>query len=363
MSYLNFISCATCHGDDQQSLFQGLLQDRPGKLSHALGDSPYFSISGDFSGLSYFQRFQTLISQQLDRIDWNSFEKQKKWGLVLASTKGITEDTVWNSSFSTVDPYFELLNWIESFAPVDFSNSVVVSNACSSSHGAIELAKIWLDHQQYDHVLVVAADLIGPFTLKGFQSLRALSPTHKVQPFDNNRDGLLLGDGIATAILGRTAQNKNEIKVESVHSLCEGSSATRPDTSGQNLARCFTQSQNDIDLIMSHGTATYYNDLTEANAMELAFKNKPMPKVTASKWSVGHTLGASGMVDLAIAEQIFKTQTVPGVPTLKNCQLSIAEQILRASEKHEIRNIMISSLGFGGMCSAMTLSCEAPGES
>ncbi len=362
MSYLNFISCATCHGNDEQSLFQGLLQDSPGTLNHALGDAPYFAISADFSGLSYFQRFQTIISQQMDRIPWNNFEKQKKWGLIFASTKGITEDIVWNSSVSKMDPYFELLNWMESYAPIDFANSVVVSNACSSSHGAVELAKNWLDHQNYDHVLIVGADLIGPFTLKGFQSLRALSPSHKVQPFDDNRDGLLLGDGVATAILGKTAKSKDELKIESVHSLCEGSSATRPDTSGQNLARCFMPSKN-ADLIMSHGTATHYNDLTEANAIQIAFKDKLMPKVTASKWSIGHTLGASGMMDLAIAKQIFKTQTIPGVPTLANSQLPVADHLVRAPENHAVKNILISSLGFGGMCSAMNLSYEAAHES
>ncbi len=358
MSYLNFISCATCHGEGTKKLFDGLIDSNSAHNLSSHLETPYFAIPELFQSTSQRKSFEKLIRRQLNQISWSDFLGDQKWGVIFASTKGRIEDLIWQDQPPQQDPYFEILEDIENNFPLQVSRSVAVSNACASSHSAIELANRWIQLEKFDHVLVVAGDLIGDFTLKGFQTLRALSPTQRVRPFDRQRDGLLLGDGVATAILSQKPQKPNALKIQWVNTLCEGVSATRPDVSGRHLTQCFDSANFSPDLVMTHGTATYYNDLTESNALRSAFSKVTCPPITSSKWSVGHTLGASGLIDLGLAFEIFKNQKAPGIQTLQDSDLPVAEFLLRKPTPLSVNKILISSLGFGGMCSAMSLEWE-----
>ncbi len=360
MAYLSFISCATRHGQSSKNLYNGLLEEFSPDSLTLQSQVPYFAIPGTNEFSSKLEAFENLIDEQLQKVTWSKFPSQDQWGLIFASTKGRTEDLIWDTNCPQSDPYFEILNSIEKQLPMAIKKSLVVSNACTSSHGALGLGKQWIESNQVDHVLVVAGDLIGPFTLKGFQTLRALSPEAHVRPFDVDRDGLLLGDGIGMALLSHKKMEQTQAHLVSVNTLCEGVSATRPDTTGKNLARCFSQWKEAPDLIITHGTATQYNDLTEANAIQKAFAKSRPPRVTASKWSIGHTLGASGLIDLCLAIEIFKNQKAPGIATLKESDLPIAESLLQKTESFSLQRILISSLGFGGMCSAMEVHWQEP---
>jgi hypothetical protein len=361
MSYLNFISCATCHGVGRQALFAGLQQGPPNDRLCPGEESVFFAIPDRQNFSNMQQAFAELIQQQLDGIAWGGFPEDHRWGVIFASTKGVLEDMIWQSSAPQEDPYTPVLNFIKSQVPLPVTRSLTVSNACASSHGAIELAHLWLQHQLVDHVLVVAGDLIGPFTMRGFHTLRALSRQQVMRPFDRDSDGLLLGDGIATVVLSRAPQASCQGKITGVRSLCEGLSATRPDTSGENLARCFSDVSAQPDLLIAHGTATDYNDQTESHAVQKSWATGQPPKITCSKWSVGHSLGASGLVDLCMAVEILKHQVVPGIQTLQQGYGPVSEYLLADTTERPVKQILLSSLGFGGMCAAMAVSGEVNG--
>lgn len=358
MSYLSFETCVTHHGSTTTDLFEGLLDGAT--LQKKIEDKGYFSISSFGNSKTYLEKIEFWMDQQLSELKhiWD-FKDQEKWGLVFASTKGIIEDLVWDDEIPKNDPYYPVLKSLEEKFPGKVEKSIIVSNACSSSHGAVEMAQRWLKRKQVDHVFVFAADLIGPFTLKGFSSLRALSENKSLKPFDKNRDGLLLGDGIASVVVSREPQKSSDLKISPVYTLCEGVSATRPDTTGVNLAHCFEKaSLNQADVFLAHGTGTFYNDLTESKAIHRFYSSQTPPAISTSKWGVGHTLGVSGLIDLCLASEIFINQKVPGIGTLEESDLEVAEWLLKKPLEKNVKTVLISSLGFGGVCSALEISSE-----
>ena len=83
---------------------------------------------------------------------------------------------------------------------------LVVSNACVSGVLAVELGADLIRLGIYSHVVVVGADLVTPFVLSGFSSFKSISP-QPCRPYDALRDGLSLGEAVATLILsGREPQ-------------------------------------------------------------------------------------------------------------------------------------------------------------
>ncbi len=354
MSYIQDFSCATCHGLGSESLWESLMN---GVIQPSKQEGNFQLLSPNREpNTSYRENFKKILSHLVR--DW-SFDQEKKLGLIFGSTKALVEDFVWEENFQEdCDPFSPILDDLEDGLGVVFSQRAIISNACTSSHGALELAQRWLKREICDEVLVVAGDLIGPFTLEGFKTLRALSPSGIARPFDINRDGLILGDGMGAVRLSRE-KHDSLFKLQSVYSLCEGVSATRPDTSGKNLATCYKKVLSKTpELVITHGTGTQYNDQTEAQALCQTMKKEKFPKITGSKWSVGHSLGASGLIDLCLALECLKRQSTPGINSLERCDLEIAPFLLNKTQEMTIESVLISSLGFGGMCSALELVRE-----
>src|SRR5262249_18366254 len=153
---------------------------------------------------------------------------------------GYIEDFIWNPSAEELahDPMMPLLTDFLQSSGIQPTRTVCLSNACASSLSALYLAQQWLDCGLVSDVWVMAADLVGPFVLQGFNCLRALTE-EKVRPFSQNRSGLLLGDG-ASAILLSSSQEEG-IRLRGVGIETEGVSVTRPSCSGESLARACLQ--------------------------------------------------------------------------------------------------------------------------
>lgn len=73
-----------------------------------------------------------------------------------------------------------------------FKKHMVISNACISGVMALLVGKRLVESEQYDHAIVVGADVLSQFIVSGFQSLQALSP-EQCRPFDAQRKGINLG--------------------------------------------------------------------------------------------------------------------------------------------------------------------------
>ena len=186
-----------------------------------------------------------------------------------------------------------------------------VSVACASGAAAFDLARGWLRDGRCEQVIVAGVDVLSPFIHAGFSGIGALA-FGASQPFQAERDGLMIGEGAAAVLLetpdsalrgGRRplcALRGTGLSQDAVH-------LTAPDRSGGGLYRAAVAAVADagiplsdvadaLDLVSGHATGTVYNDAMEAQALARLFGNAPVP-VHGVKAVVGHTLGAAGTVE------------------------------------------------------------------
>lgn len=234
--------------------------------------------------------------------------------------------------------------------------SLNISTACSAGLHALGLAYHMVQRGEVDAVVVVAVEVLTEAALAGFGVLRALTGGAGPRPFDAGRDGTILGEGAAAML------------VEPIHSACYrgaavhaeiagyGSSTdavhmTRPDSAGSVRAMRDALGLTDtseIDWIKAHGTGTPANDVAEADAIRQVFGSRRIP-VTSMKATLGHSLGASGVVEAVGTILSMNGGFVPPTLNVTNvdpaCDLDI---VSGQSRPHRGATVLANAFGFGG---------------
>ncbi len=305
---------------------------------------------------------------------WKSVEAEaldggEPLGVIFASTKGAIEDFIWNKTLSPEQPdsLTPVLNYFLRQAGIQPKRSLCISNACASSLSALFLAQRWLAQGEVTQVLVLAADRVGPFVTQGFHSLRALTG-QRARPFDRSRDGLMLGEAAAVLLLSAKPGKGESHELEAVGLDAEGFAVTRPSLSGDSLQRACLQlpllREAPPELIVAHGTGTVLNDQTEAHVFTQLFEAARIkPSITGTKWCIGHTLGASGAMDVIAACRVLETQNVFHLANTHEVDPAFRGNFLAARDsaanflpsERAVRRVLITSLGFGGVHAAATL--------
>ena len=239
--------------------------------------------------------------------------------------------------------------------------SCALSVACASGAMAIALAAEMLLDGAASVVVAGGSDPICPFTLSGFNSLRALDP-NPCCPFDQNRKGLNLGEGSAVLILetlaGATARKANILAVLRGWAMTNDAfHPTAPQTQGNGLAECIQLSMemaevrsDDIGYVNAHGTGTPLNDVAEANAYQTAFRGRARPiPVSSTKSYFGHCLGAAGALEAAITIMAVRSGVLLPTLRLKDPIESPSVEWLRGEVRRQSLPLAMSvSSGFGG---------------
>jgi 3-oxoacyl-[acyl-carrier-protein] synthase-1 len=247
-----------------------------------------------------------------------------------------------------------------------FNNSnepIIVSNACISGVLAIIIAKRLLESSQYKNAIVVGADTISQFVFSGFKSFQALG-SGICKPFSADRDGINLGEASACMILTtETAILKNEpqIKISGGAVSSDANHISGPSRTGEELSYAINKALKmanitpaDISFVSAHGTATLFNDEMEAKAFTLSFL-QDIP-TNSLKAYYGHTLGASGLVEVIVAAiSIIKGKIIPtkgfttlGVPN----HINICNTIIETEIQHALK----TASGFGGCNASLVIS-------
>lgn len=296
-------------------------------------------------------------------------DTRTRWGVVLASTKGATEDWIAHPGEPPADdpiaPVLDAFLARHAFRPL---RRLGVSNACVSTHAALLVAERWLARGVVDDVLVLAVDEVRDFVTSGFRALGALSPTG-ARPMAADRDGLQLGE--AAVALWLSNHRSAPFLLGPVGIETEGLSITRPSPDGQSLVRAALVALGTdatLDFVVAHGTATPMNDLVEARALAQAFAAvgaSPETPIVGTKGCVGHTLGASGGIDIIAAAECLRrrelfpigstTQPDPALPVRAFHAGSPDTERVRL-EAAGYRRALVSGLGFGGVHAAVTLA-------
>ena len=248
-----------------------------------------------------------------------------------------------------------------------------VSTACTSGLVGLMEAAMMVSAGDAPRVLVCAGDIAGRFVRDGFLSLKAVSST-ACRPFDVCRDGLALGSAAAACLVQRVENKPKEKHGQSTVFLAgwgissDAVHMTAPDRRAGGLIRAIREAlamadvdPGQIDAVLLHGTGTSYNDAMETVAMREIFSHRP--PLTAVKGLIGHTLGASGLLEAALAGRMLQRQIVPPIAGLRTPEYPDMSWVRAAPRHQPLQTILKTASGFGGMNAAVVLTLSNAGRS
>jgi len=199
--------------------------------------------------------------------------------------------------------------------------NTVVDAACASSLAAVKTAVSELVEGRADMMITGGVDADNsPFTYLCFSKTPAFSPSQKIRPFDEESDGMLIGEGLGMMVLKRLEDaerdgNRIFAIIRGIGSSSDGKykSIYAPRPAGQSLAiqRAYDEAgfaPQSIGLLEAHGTGTVAGDPAEFNGLGNVFGipngQKQSIAIGSVKSQIGHTkaaAGAAGMIKVALA--------------------------------------------------------------
>ncbi|MEI8042400.1 MAG: beta-ketoacyl synthase N-terminal-like domain-containing protein [Verrucomicrobiota bacterium] len=248
-----------------------------------------------------------------------------------------------------------------------------ITNQCAGGALAIAEAAAAIRAGEADRAVAAGHDApIEPETLLYYHQAGLLSGD-ELRPFDRRRSGTLFGEGSASIVLEKVSDARARqapVHGEFLGSGCTteatGIVAVRPD--GDGLGRAIAMALADanlqpdqVGLVVAHGNGTVASDASEAMAIRRIFGDNP-PPVTTFKWAIGHTIAASGALDLVLALAALDRGVVPGIATLECLDPQLAPLPVSREPQEPRSNIaVVLNRGFGGMNVALVVRAGSPG--
>ena len=253
--------------------------------------------------------------------------------------------------------------------------SLHTSTACASGATAIITACGLLDSGGCDIALAGGTDaMVTALCAAAFAKMGALSrrnddPSAASRPFDQDRDGFVLGEGAALLVLERAAyaraRGARPLAVVAGHaSTSDAYHAVAPDPQGRGLRAAVDGALRragatvaDVGHVNAHGTSTPLNDRAEALVIRAMFAGRP-PTVTAAKGVLGHTMGAAGAIEAALTVLSIHRETVPPTANFHkpDADTEGIDLVTTAPHRQRIGLALSHSLGFGGHNTVLALA-------
>ncbi len=254
-------------------------------------------------------------------------------------------------------------------------NHSVVTACATGAHAIGDSARI-IREGDADVMLAGGAEAsICELGVAGFCALKAMStkyndePTKASRPYDEGRDGFVMGDGAGILVLeeyehakARGAQIYAEVAgyglsgdAYHITAPAEGASGGQRamkmalDNAGVTLA--------DIDYVNTHGTSTPLGDEGEIRALEAILDgDTPTFALSATKSAIGHLLGAAGAVEAAFCALAIRDGVMPPTLNLENPSFDTEIDLLpKKAKKRDVKMTLSNSFGFGGTNAAVVL--------
>ena len=363
------------------------IEDLPSKIAGIVPDSTideYFA-EKDKRKMDNFILFALIASDEAIEnsgyVPKNELESSRTGVIIGSGIGGLS--TIYNNSIllnssnpRKVSPFFipsSLINLASGQVSIKYNfrgpNHSIVT-ACSSGAHAIGDSFKLIQSNKADVMVAGGTEAaVCRLGVAGFSALRALStkfndhPEKASRPFDQKRDGFVMGDGAGVVVLedyefAKKRNAKIYAEIIGYGSSGDGHHITSPPLDGNGAKRCIESAVKDadinlekIDYINAHGTSTPIGDKIEIECIKKIFsKNLKKIKMSSTKSAIGHLLGASGSVEAIYSICTINNNQIP--PTL-NLNDPIEESagidlVPNNSIDHKISCILSNSFGFGG---------------
>lgn len=291
----------------------------------------------------------------VEKAGWNSSDN---FGVNIGSSRGATalfeqyhKEYLANGKSSTLSSPTTTLGNISSWVAHDLKTKgpeISHSITCSTALHAMLNGVAWIQSGMTDKFLVGGSEApLTPFTIAQMQALKIYSKQSgrfpcKALDLKKNQNTMVLGEGAGMVCLEKGK------KTDALALISGIGFATEPLEHNISIsadAHCFQDSMKmalgdippeDVDVVVMHSPGTIKGDLSEYRAIQRLFGDN-IPFLTTNKWKVGHTFGASGVLNIEMAALMINHQKSIPAPFFKNM-----------SEPKKINKIIVNAVGFGG---------------
>ncbi len=246
-------------------------------------------------------------------------------------------------------------------------NSCAVT-ACATGNHCIGDAYRIIERGDADVMIAGGTEsVITPLCISGFNAMKALStrndsPEEASRPFDQDRDGFVIGEGAGVLILeeleyARKRGGRVLAEIVGYGMTADAYHMTSPSPEGEGAVRCMEMALSDgginpedVDYINAHGTSTPLGDIAETQAIKKVFRGYAQKMaVSSTKSMTGHLLGAAGGVEAVFTILSIVNNVLPPTINYKTpdpeCDL---DYVPNEAREGKVNVAMSNSFGFGG---------------
>ncbi|CAM3263836.1 3-oxoacyl-[acyl-carrier-protein] synthase II [Pseudomonas gessardii] len=268
------------------------------------------------------------------------------------------------------NPHAALVKAMKKIWPSTIPPTTLVSSACSSGTDAIIVAAQAISSGLANIVTVIGFDSLGAGKLIQHIALGTQS-ADRARPFDGARSGTSFGEACGVMVLANDCGMK-KLKTQRIGRIANfGLSSDSYDIAAphpegihaSNAIRMATKGLNldELGYINVHGSGTSLNDQAEAAALRLVFGDfLDQAIIGGTKGALGHSLGATGVVEAIITLQAMNNSIYPPTTGLLNLDQQIAAPILQKSSTRGSTHKfgLTTTFGFGGVNSALLIEAS-----
>jgi len=294
--------------------------------------------------------------QAIQKAGWS---EQDEFGINIGSSRGATslfekhyQEYLETGKAQTLASPTTTLGNISSWVAHDLQSQgpeISHSITCSTALHAVLNGVAWLRAGMSDKFLVGGSEApLTPFTIAQMQALKIYAKENSEFPnlaldLDKKQNTMILGEGAAVCCL-ETGKKDNALAY--ITGIGYATEVLEHNISISAEADCFQKSMkmalketdlSEVDVIVMHAPGTIKGDLTEFRAIQKVFGEETIPLLTTNKWKIGHTFGASGMLNIEMALLMMQHDTFISVPFAK-----------QQKQRRPIRKVMVNAVGFGG---------------
>ncbi len=303
--------------------------------------------------------------QAIKKAGW---QQGADFGINIGSSRGATQlfekyhqEFIETGKTATLTSPTTTLGNISSWVAHDLKSAgpeISHSITCSTALHAVLNAVAWLQSGLATKFLVGGSEApLTAFTLAQMQALKIYANEEQLFPcraFDltKTKNSMVLGEAASVACLELGESPK---ALGYITGIGYATDDLQHNISISEDAQCFQKSmamalQNtpleEVDAIVMHAPGTLKGDTSEYKAIQKVFGNN-LPMLTTNKWKIGHTFGASGMLNIELALLMLQHQTFIGIPYIEE-----------PNPRKAIRKVLINAVGFGGNAVSVLVSKE-----
>ena len=293
------------------------------------------------------------------------FQEEQMWRVLRAHESRIHPHTV--PRVSTTAMITEVAQALSLRGP-----GFVISSACASSAHALGQALRTIQCGDADVIVAGGAEApLTHFSMTAFSLLGVLAkspgpPGAACKPFDERRDGFVLGEGAGALVL-ESLDHATARGARIYARLCGygqslgGYHAVHARPDGEDAAAAMRAALRDADVALgqigyvnAHGTGTREGDVAEARAMHLVFgEDVQRVPISSIKPITGHTIGAAGVLEALACVKALESGLLPPNANLSSpdptCALALVAEPTAFEAKGGARVALSSSFGFGNV--------------